>query len=174
MKLCKIAVGGGCHWCTEAVFLALKGVERVEQGWISSSGVDESFSEGVIIHYFPEKISLKGLIQIHVETHASQSDHSMRKTYRSAVYYFDEFQKEEIQQVLEQLQNGTDRPLITRVLPYRDFKPSHDEIVNYYFKNPAKPFCRTYIDPKMRYILDGFPDLVDQVKLGHLTTNHEV
>ena len=63
--LTQIGFGGGCHWCTEAVFASLKGVDRVEQGWIASYGDAESFSEAVIVTFNEEQIPLKDLIQIH-------------------------------------------------------------------------------------------------------------
>ena len=47
----KIGFGGGCHWCTEAIFQALNGVESVEQGWISSLNPYDTFSEAVIVHF---------------------------------------------------------------------------------------------------------------------------
>ena len=56
-KLDKIGLGGGCHWCTEAVFQSLKGVHLVEQGYIASEGIAASFSEAVIVHYNPDTVS---------------------------------------------------------------------------------------------------------------------
>lgn len=165
----KIAVGGGCHWCTEAVFLVLKGVRKVEQGWIASEGEAESFSEGVILEFDGEVISLKELIRVHLLTHASQSEHSRRKLYRSAVYFFEPLEAGEITEALKTLEAEFESPLVTQVLPFRDFKRSHDEIVNYYFKNPQKPFCGRYIDPKLRMLLERFPELVDGEKLVHLS-----
>jgi peptide-methionine (S)-S-oxide reductase len=53
MKIEKIGLGGGCHWCTEAVFQALKGVEKVEQGWISAVDAEE-YSEAVVLHFDPK------------------------------------------------------------------------------------------------------------------------
>ncbi len=164
----KIAVGGGCHWCTEAVFLVLKGVHKVEQGWIASEGEAESFSEGVILEFDAEVISLQELIQVHLLTHASQSEHFRRKLYRSAVYFFEPLDSGEITEALRTSEAEFRSPLVTQVLPFRDFKPSHDEIVNYYFKNPQKPFCGRYIDPKLRMLLERFPELVDGRKLAHL------
>ncbi len=98
----KIGFGGGCHWCTEAVFQSLKGVEKVEQGWIASEGEASTLSEAVIVHFDTSQISLVLLIEIHLLTHESTSEHSMRKKYRSAIYYFDVEQ----QVALNQLFNG--------------------------------------------------------------------
>jgi peptide-methionine (S)-S-oxide reductase len=93
MELTKIAFGGGCHWCTEAVFQTLIGVEKVEQGWISSIEKNNTFSEAVIVHFNIEKIDLKTLIEVHLLTHKSTSNHSMIKKYRSSIYYFSNQQK---------------------------------------------------------------------------------
>jgi len=72
----KIGFGGGCHWCTEAYFQSLKGVEEVEQGWISAVTPNEAFSEAVIVHYDEHVIALNILISIHLHTHASTKNHS--------------------------------------------------------------------------------------------------
>ena len=71
MKI-KIALGGGCHWCTEAVFQSLKGVEKVNQGYVASTGENNWFSEAVIVHFNDEIITLKTLIEIHLHTHKSR------------------------------------------------------------------------------------------------------
>jgi len=73
--LSRIALGGGCHWCTEAVFQSLKGVNRVEQGYVSSINENLSFSEGIIVEYYENKIPLEILIHIHLLTHKSTSKH---------------------------------------------------------------------------------------------------
>ncbi|RKN29908.1 peptide methionine sulfoxide reductase, partial [Aquimarina sp. AD1] len=98
----KIGLGGGCHWCTEAVFQSLKGITSVEQGYIKSTGNNNSFSEAVIIVFSPEIISLKDLIEIHLLTHKSTSNHSFREKYRSAIYYFKNEQKPIIETIIIQ------------------------------------------------------------------------
>ena len=62
----KIGFGGGCHWCTEAVFQSVEGVENVEQGYIASEGDASEFSEAVIVHYHSKKAFLERLIKIHL------------------------------------------------------------------------------------------------------------
>ena len=152
MELSKIAFGGGCHWCTEAVFQSLLGVEKVEQGWVSSTEKNNTFSEAVIIHFDNSKISLKTLIEIHLLTHKSTSNHSMRTKYRSAIYYFTHQQKEESLKIIDELQPQFDNNIITQVLEFQQFKPSTEEFQNYYQSNPEKPFCKRYINPKLAFL----------------------
>lgn len=168
IKELKIGLGGGCHWCTEAVFQSLKGVVSVEQGYIASSGAFSNFSEGVIVTYNPQIINLKLLIDIHVVTHKSTKNHSMREKYRSAIYTFSEDQKSQARQFLNELGKEYHGTLITLVIDYLDFKPSREEIANYYYKNPKKPFCETFINPKLKLLLETYADYVDEKKLSHL------
>ncbi|UQD57677.1 peptide-methionine (S)-S-oxide reductase [Flavobacterium sp. K5-23] len=152
----KIGLGGGCHWCTEAVFQSLIGVEKVEQGWIASNGNNESFSEAVIIHFDASKISLEVLIEIHLHTHKSTVKHSMREKYRSAIYFFNLEQQAKAKTILSKLQPHFKNEIITTVMPFLNFKASREEILNYYYKNPEKPFCKNYIDPKLKILLEKF------------------
>ena len=155
-KIEKIALGGGCHWCTEAVFQSLKGVTKVEQGYVVSTGENNSLSEAVIVHFNPAKISLSVLIEIHLRTHKSTSAHSMRQKYRSAVYFYDKDQEDKVLSILEQLQNSFEKTIITQVLPFKSFKPTRKELHNYYRKDPEKPFCKTFIDPKLKILRSRF------------------
>ena len=156
-KLQIIALGGGCHWCTEAVFQSLRGVQNVEQGYVSSTGGENStFSEAVIIHFNQEVIPLEKLIEVHLYTHKSTSDHSMRSKYRSAVYYFEEQQKARSLVTLTNLQVSFSEKIITKVYPFKEFKASREEIRNYYLKDPEKPFCKNFIDPKLKILREQF------------------
>lgn len=154
----EIAFGGGCHWCTEAVFQSLKGVHSVAQGFIASIGEEISFSEAVIVQYNPKIISLKILIEIHLLTHKSTSDHSMRNKYRSGVYTFSQDQMKEVQEILNSFQKDFKDKIITRAYPFSAFKPSREALRNYYFSNPQKPFCQKFIDPKLDLLLKNFGD----------------
>ena len=152
----KIGLGGGCHWCTEAVFQELKGVFAVSQGWICSNEANQNPSEAITLYFDPEVISLGILIKIHLMTHASTSNHSMRGKYRSAVYFTSEAQKQEILNILSKLQLEFDQPLITQCLPLIDFKLNEESFLNYYQKQPDAPFCQTYISPKLALLRKEF------------------
>lgn len=156
----KIALGGGCHWCTEAVFQSLKGVERVEQGYVASTGEQASFSEAVVVHFNKEKISLHTLIEIHLHTHKSTSAHSMRDKYRSAIYTFSEKQNVEAEEIIKSLQSDFENRIITKVHPFSEFKPSREQLLNYFYSNPNKPFCEIFINPKLLLLSERFGDLV--------------
>lgn len=154
----KIGFGGGCHWCTEAVFQALRGVQTVEQGWIKSQPPFDTYSEAVIVSFDPDEISLDVLIEVHVRTHASQANHSFRSKYRSAIYTYDETQTRAASGRLATLQSDFDQPLVTHVVPIAAFKPSDERFQNYYLDNPDRPFCKTYIDPKLALLRKRFAE----------------
>jgi peptide-methionine (S)-S-oxide reductase len=162
----KIGFGGGCHWCTEAVFASLRGVIRVEQGFIGSDAPDDEFSEGVLLTFQPEKISLGSLIEIHLRTHSSTSNHAMRQKYRSAVYVMDEAQAEAARRVLAEVEPSFDAPLVTRVLPFRTFNASEERFQRYAEKNAGGPFCTTYIDPKLALLRKQFSSLLKPAESG--------
>jgi peptide methionine sulfoxide reductase MsrA len=113
----RIGLGGGCHWCTEAVFAALRSVTAVEQGFIRSDPPHEAFAEAVVVAFDPEALPLEVLIEVHLRTHSSASAHKLRGKYRSAVYAFDEAQGARARVILADLQPGFDRPLVTRSSP---------------------------------------------------------
>jgi len=169
----KIALGGGCHWCTEAVFQSLSGVLKVSQGFVSSTGIHNTFSEAVIVYFDADKISLQTLIEIHLQTHKSTSNHAMRIKYRSAVYAFSNHQKLASEYILERFQNKFENKLITQVYAFHAFKASREQIKNYYYSNPKKPFCKTFINPKLKILLQQFSYYTNQNKLEHLNTGIE-
>jgi len=168
MELTKIAFSGGCHWCTEAVFQTLIGVKKVEQGWVASTEKNNTFSEAVIVHFKAKEIDLKILIEIHLRTHKSTSNHSMRKKYRSAIYYFSQHQKKETDTIIEKLQFKFEHKIITKKLEFKEFKPSTEEFQNYYQTNPDKPFCTNYIKPKLKLLINEFSNQINPLKVRHL------
>lgn len=161
----KIAFGGGCYWCLEAVYQSLRGVRWVEQGFIAPDTASGLFSEAVIVHYNPTEISQESLIEIHLHTHKSTSNHSRRSKYRSAVYTFSEEQNQQAGNILRMFQEDFEDRLITKAYLFNAFKPSEVEFHNYYYSNPEKPFCKRFIEPKLRLLLHRFKRLVNEERL---------
>lgn len=162
----KIGFGGGCHWCTEAVFQQIPEVYQVEQGWIKSQSPHDSFSEAVIVHFNDTEISLEFLLKVHLATHSSASTYSMRMKYRSAVYYFKESDNQKLGKLMRKLIDESGEPYITKVLPFADFKLNKEKYLNYFEKNQEAPFCQTYIVPKLRLLARNFG--IDIKSIGNL------
>lgn len=164
MEVTKVGLGGGCHWCTEAIFNSLVGVTNVEQGWISSKEFSP-YSEAVIVHFDKEHISLHTLIAIHLHTHSCTSTHAMREKYRSAIYIDNESERRCAIECLSILSKDFKEPIITQVLLFNDFKLNKEEYLDYYYKNPNKAFCKNQIDPKLKKLISRFSEKVDHNKL---------
>ncbi len=154
----QITLGGGCHWCTEAVFQSLSGVIKVEQGFAQSAPPYDSWSEAVRVSFDPEKISEEQLVRVHLHTHAATKAHSMRGKYRSALYFLNHNhsnnhnQQQRLTEILTVLGNEFPEPLITQILPLEGFKASPAEYQNYYQTDPERPFCQLYIAPKLEKV----------------------
>lgn len=161
----RIGFGGGCHWCTEGVFNTLNGIEKVEQGWISSLAPHNTPSEAIIVHFDSSKIDMHTLISIHLYTHSCTSNHSFREKYRSAIYYFSNEQNEMAIHSLNQLKNEFELPIITQVLPFDSFKLNTENYLDYLYTRPQGSFCESSIYPKLRVLLNNFKKHVNHQKL---------
>ena len=159
----RIGLGGGCYWCTEAVFQNLRGVSDVAQGFIYSQPPDDSPAEAVLVDFDPSRISLADLVEIHLRTHASSSDHSMRKKYRSAIYAMNARQAQDAGKILVKLQDDFGDRLVTRVLPFAGFVPSDEKYHNYHANHAGNQFCRRYIDPRLETLRREYAHLAVDV-----------
>lgn len=157
--MAKIGFGGGCHWCTEGVFQALRGVAQVDQGFVQSDAPADSWSEGVIVTFDLSVISLATLSEVHLRTHSATSDRSPRSKYRSAIYIFEDGQRHEAELAIGRFADGFGKAVHTRVLPLRTFRASDERFQNYYRTDPSRPFCRRYVAPKLDHIRQHFSEL---------------
>lgn len=155
----KIGFGGGCHWCTEGVFQALKGVEQVEQGFIQSEAPSDAWAEGVIVSFDPAIIPLQTLAEVHLRTHSAVGTYSPGGRYRSAIYVTRPDQRDDAARAIAAFADEAGEAARTMVLPLAGFKPSEARYQNYYRTDPERPFCRRYIDPKLDYIRRHFTDI---------------
>lgn len=151
--------GGGCHWCTEAVFQSLRGVVGVSQGFIASEPPHDSFSEAVAVTWDPAAITFDDLIAVHLATHSSTSRHKMRGKYRSAVYVHDAADGEAARRSIDMIARQTGSGFVTEVLPFGVFRPSDARFADYYARNRDGPFCNAYIEPKLALLRQRFARL---------------
>ena len=151
-----LGLGGGCHWCTEGIFSSVRGVHNVQQGWIAAPAPNNAFSEAILLEFDPAEIDLETLVHIHLHSHSASSQHSMRGKYRSAVYVFGDAQAGEARSAIASAQPDFEAPIITEVLPFESFKLNTEQFLNYYQRNPEKPFCQTYIAPKLRSLMQHY------------------
>lgn len=157
--MAKIGFGGGCHWCTEGVFQALRGVAQVDQGFVQSDAPADSWSEGVIVTFDPSIIPLATLCEVHLRTHSAARARSPSDKYRSAIYIFDDNQRHEAELAIVRFAEDFGNTAHTLVLPFRSFKASDERYQNYYRTDPSRPFCRRFIDPKLDYIRQHFSEV---------------
>ncbi|WP_121812290.1 peptide-methionine (S)-S-oxide reductase [Mucilaginibacter kameinonensis] len=164
----KIGFGGSCHWCTEAIFRSLKGVSSVDQGWIASDAENTTPSEAVIVHFDQQQISLETLVAIHLHTHSCTAEHTMRGKYRSAVYTFNDAQLNAATAAIKALQTEFEQPVITKALPFQTFKLNSENYLDYYYKDPSKPFCQNIVNPKLKALLIRFKNQIDPDKQNYI------
>lgn len=148
-KILKVGMGGGCHWCTEAIFQSIKGVVDVKQGWISSTEPYNTFSEAVLIEFDESVVKVEDLIEIHTHSHSSTTVHRLSEKYRSAVYTFSDLQAKQASAWLKMEAEKTGKTFVTKVLPFVEFRQNKEEYLNYYQTDKERPFCKTYIEPKI-------------------------
>ena len=159
MEAHETGFGGGCHWCTEAVFQSLRGIVRVRQGFIAADPPYDGFSEAVAVAWDPVRISLEDLVAVHLATHASTSMHKMRGKYRSAIYVHEPATAIAVLAAIERLGHETGSAFVTEVLPFRAFRESDPRFRDYYLRNRAGPFCESYIEPKLALLRQRFARL---------------
>lgn len=156
----RIGLGGGCHWCTEGIVQALRGVDRVEQGFLRSDPPADAWAEGVVATFDPAVLPLDTLIEVHLRTHSGGGTYSPNGRYRSAVYVCEAGQQEVAATVIARVAAERGEAARTLILPFRDFTPSEQRYQDYYRTDPNRPFCRRYIDPKLDILRAHFGHVV--------------
>lgn len=165
--------GGGCFWCTEAVFLQLKGVHQVISGYAGGDTAHPSYedictgqtnhAEVILIDYDEQQIDFKQLLTVFFATHdattLNRQGNDIGTQYRSVIYYFNEQQKQIAEDFITQLKaDGLD--IVTELGPVPTFYPAEDYHQNYYAKNPAQGYCNFAIPPKLMKLQSQFQALL--------------
>jgi len=157
----ELIIGGGCFWCTEAMFLSLEGVIKVESGYSGGKVKNPSYkevcngetghAECVKITYDPKKISTDDLIEIHLHSHdpttLNRQGGDIGTQYRSVIFYDTEAGKSYLQDRLKLAQKEFDRPIVTSLETMTHFYKAEDYHQNYYAINKDKnPYCQVVSD----------------------------
>ena len=167
-----IVFGGGCFWCTEAVFGELKGVISVMPGYAggitdqptyeSVSGGNTGHAEVIKIEYDPQQISFRDMLTVFFATHdpttLNRQGNDVGTQYRSVILYTDEEQKNESKNFIKYLNESDkdDKPIVTEVKPLEKFYQAEDYHRKYYDNNSDQPYCQFVIS--VTQAREGFPN----------------
>lgn len=165
---------GGCFWCTEAVFLELKGVQRVVSGYIGGETINPTYkdicngdtghAEAIQITFDPNKISYGELLEIFFATHdpttLNRQGNDIGTQYRSEIFYNNKNQKDlaEAYIALMRRENTFGEPIVTVVSPATLFYEAEDYHQNYYNQNKLQGYCSYVITPKVEKLRKIFKD----------------
>jgi peptide-methionine (S)-S-oxide reductase len=170
--------GGGCFWCTEAVFQMLKGVEKVESGYAGGKVENPSYedvSNGITGHaevirvtYDPAVISYEDLLTVffgsHDPTTPNRQGSDVGEQYRSLIFYASDEEKaiaERLSKEIDQsIKDGTH--VVTQILPFETFYSAEFYHQNYFKNYASAPYCQIVIEPKIEKVRKRFAELVKQ------------
>jgi peptide-methionine (S)-S-oxide reductase len=159
-------LGGGCFWCTEAVFTELKGVEKVEPGYAGGTVPNPTYeqvcsdrtghAEVVQVTFNPTLISyeefLKIFFTVHDPTTLNRQGADVGTQYRSVIFYHSDEQKSIAKQVVGELTAAKlwKAPIVTQIEPFKVFYKAEPYHLDYFKNNPRQPYCQMVIAPKVR------------------------
>ena len=175
-KMETASFGGGCFWCTEAVFQQLKGVKSVKSGYMGGHvdnptyeqvcGKKTGHVEIIQIEFDPSVIRFEDLLHVHWKTHdpttMDRQGNDAGPQYRSAVFYHDDVQKEKAASYKKKLndQNVFGKPVVTVIEPAAKFWVAEDYHQNYFANNPDNGYCQYLIPKKVAKLKAAFADKI--------------
>jgi peptide-methionine (S)-S-oxide reductase len=161
----KATLGGGCFWCTEAVYLELKGVIEVKPGYSGGHVKNPSYkevcnettghAEVVQIIFDADLISFSQILEVFFITHdpttLNRQGNDVGTQYRSSIFYHSEKQKETAEKVIQVFNDEKvyDKPIVTELTQFDKFYPAEDYHINYYARNKSQGYCQFVVAPKM-------------------------
>jgi peptide-methionine (S)-S-oxide reductase len=155
--------GGGCFWCIDAAFRRVNGVLSVSSGYTGGHTNDPTYkaicsgttghAEVVHIEFDSDQVSYETLLAmfftLHDATQLNRQGNDIGTQYRSVVYYHDDAQHTQTQQIISQLQNQVSDPIVTEVSPATTYYPAEHYHQDYYNENPQQGYCSMLIAPKL-------------------------
>ncbi len=167
-----LVLGGGCFWCTEAVFVRVKGVLDVESGYCNGQPERPSYEqvctgrtgcvEVVKLEFDPEVIPLQQLLAIffaiHDPTQLNRQGHDVGSQYRSGIYCSSPEQQAQALDFIAALEreSALAQPIVTEVKPLADYWPAEDYHQDFFARNPNQGYCLAVAAPKVAKLRHAF------------------
>lgn len=159
--------GGGCFWCTEAVFEYVAGVKSVVSGYAGGTTANPTYedvctgrtghAEVIRVEFQPQEVSYERLVEIFFEAHdpttLNRQGADVGTQYRSVIFYHNDAQKAVAEKVKAAAQANFDDPIVTEISPLPLFYPAEDYHQDYFRNNPGKGYCAVVIRPKVTKLL---------------------
>jgi len=161
--LATATLGGGCFWCTEAIFQMLPGVKSVSSGYAGGTTPNPTYhqvctgdtghAEVIQIQYDPAVVSYEKILETFWDAHdpttlnSQGADHGTQ--YRSIILYADEAQHQAAEKSKAEAQKHFKSPIVTEIIPLKQFYKAEDYHQDYYRSNPNAGYCRAVIRPKV-------------------------
>ncbi len=169
-------IGGGCFWCTEAVFKMLKGVSSVLPGYAGGTKPNPSYddvcggktghAEVIKIEYDPSQVRFEDLLTVffasHDPTTLNRQGNDVGTQYRSVILFTTPKQKTDAENFIKELNasNPNGKPIVTEVKPLDVFYEAENYHQNYFARNPGNPYCEVVINPKLEKVQEKFAKLL--------------
>lgn len=167
-----LILGGGCFWCTEAVFVRVKGVLDVESGYCNGQPARPSYEqvctgrtgcvEVVKLEFDPAVIPLQQLLAIffaiHDPTQLNRQGHDVASQYRSGIYCSSPEQQAQARDFIAELERESafDQPIVTEVKPLENYWPAEDYHQDFFARNPNQGYCLAVAAPKVAKLRHAF------------------
>lgn len=175
----KILFGGGCFWCTEAVFKMMRGVVSVLPGYSGGTkenptyeevcGGNTGHAEVVQVEYDPGLVKVEDLLTVffgsHDPTTLNRQGNDVGTQYRSVIFYANDRQKEISEKFIKEINdsNSMGKPVVTELKPLTKFYEAEDYHKDYFAKNPGNPYCEVIINPKLEKVQAKYANLLKNI-----------
>jgi peptide-methionine (S)-S-oxide reductase len=176
MKNESAVFGGGCFWCTEAIFKMVKGVKSVTPGYAGGHAESPNYyqvcsgttghAEVIKIEFDADTIKFEDLLEVfwqaHDPTTKNRQGNDIGTQYRSIILYQDADQKKKAEDSLKIVNASGQfrKPVVTEIKPLETFYEAEDYHRDYFENNPNQPYCRAIISPKVKHFLEKNQDKV--------------
>ena len=171
-----LVLGGGCFWCTEAVFVKVRGVTDVESGYCNGHVPQPSYeqvctgttghNEVVKLEYDPQQITVREILEIffviHDPTTLNRQGNDSGTQYRSGIYYTTDGQRDGAEDMIRQISQEKlfGRPVVTEVLALANYSAAEEYHQDFFEKNPYQGYCMAVAAPKVEKFRKTFKDRV--------------